>query len=203
MVDRKSKGSSPLDDGASDIPGGLHFNLIAIWEALMVTVPNEKLLTEACAIVDNTPNVEVTISKLRYLLDVDHIVYYLPKPGGAPYVRLTYPAAWIKRYLEMNYGNVDPVSRESFRRGAPFDWSELTIGGPEEASFMADAVSHGIGPYGYSVPLVDHGHPAVFSISFSRPEPQWADFLAAAQSAVVQIAERLHRRVVTEVFGRA
>lgn len=175
--------------------------LIATGDVLMVTEPGERILAEACSIIDGTPDTEVTIGKLRDLLNVDHVVYYLPKPGGAPYVRLTYPAAWIKRYLEMNYGDVDPVSRESLRRGLPFNWSELKIGSAEEAAFMADALSHGIGPHGFSIPLADHRHWAMFSISSSWPEKEWMDFLAKTRSAIVQIANRLHRRVVAEVFG--
>ena len=58
---------------------------------------NEKTLSEAFSIIAATSNTEVVIDKLRELLKVDHVVYYLPKPSGAAFVRLTYPASWIKR----------------------------------------------------------------------------------------------------------
>jgi len=166
------------------------------------TPPDQEILREAFSIIDDAPDIEAAIGKLRELLNVDHLVYYLPKPGAAPYVRLTYPAAWIKRYLEMNYGGIDPISRASFQRTLPFDWRELKIESAAEASFMADALSHGIGPHGFSVPLGDGGHPALFSISFSRSEREWSDFLATTRSTLVQIANRLHRRVVAEVYGK-
>ena len=67
---------------------------------------------------------------------------------------------------------------------------------------MKDALSHGIGPYGFSIPLLTkHGHRALISISFSRSEQEWTNFLATTRSALIQIANRLHRRVVVEVFG--
>jgi hypothetical protein len=167
----------------------------------MATGLDNKILAEAFSIIADTLNTEVTIGKLRDLLRVDHIVYYLPKLGGAPYVRLTYPASWIKRYLEMNYSGIDPIAREGIQRTVPFSWSEMKITGPPEASFMEDALAHGIGPHGFSIPLSGHGHWALFSISSSRSEQDWVDYLSTTQSTVVQIANQLHRRVVAEIFG--
>jgi LuxR family transcriptional regulator, quorum-sensing system regulator CinR len=164
--------------------------------------PEEKTLTEALAIIDDTPDMEVTINKLRELLNIDHVVYYLPKPGGAPYVRLTYPASWIKRYLEMNYGEIDPISRESLQRAHPFNWKELELKSTAEASFMADAAAHGVGPHGFSIPLNNHGCRALFSISSSRSEQEWTAFLTTTQATLVQIANQLHRRAIVEAFGR-
>src|SRR5262249_7614683 len=115
-------------------------------------LPPEKILSEAFSIIAAKLNIEVVIDELRDLLKVDHVVYYMPKPSGAPFVRLTYPASWIKRYLQMNYANVDPISRESSQRTIPFDWNELKIESAAEASFLADARSHGIGAHRFSIP---------------------------------------------------
>jgi hypothetical protein len=82
-------------------------------EAMTNGLPRENILTEALSIIEDTPDIEVVIGELRELLNIDHIVYYLPKPG-APYVRLTYPDTWIKRYLQKDYGGIDPISREGF-----------------------------------------------------------------------------------------
>ena len=164
-------------------------------------LPNEKTLSEAFSIIAATSNTEVVIDKLRDLLKVDHVVYYMPKPGGAAFVRLTYPASWIKRYLQMNYAKVDPISREAAQRTLPFSWNELKIQSAAEASFLADAVSHGVGPHGFSIPLSEHGHWALISISFSGSEQEWSHFLAATRSTLIQIANRLHDRFVVEIFG--
>lgn len=102
----------------------------------------------------------------------------------------------------MGYADVDPVLREGFRRTLPFNWNELTIQSAAEASFLADALSHGVGPHGFSIPVLSkHGHRALLSISFSRSEQEWRNFLATTQSTLIQIANRLHRRVIVEVFG--
>jgi LuxR family transcriptional regulator, quorum-sensing system regulator CinR len=165
------------------------------------TPSDDELLIEAFSVVADARDTEQAITKLRDLLHVDHIVYYLPKPNAAPYVRLTYPAAWIKRYLEMNYGGVDPIAHEGTQRTLPFRWSDLKINGAQEAAFIADAISHGIGPHGLSIPLTDYGHRALFSISSSQSDREWQGFLSATQSTVVKIANRFHQRIVGEIFG--
>jgi DNA-binding CsgD family transcriptional regulator len=166
----------------------------------------EERLLQAYAIIDHTPDMEATITRLRDLLKVDHLVYHSSKLGASPsvdpYIRLTYPASWVKRYLQMGYVDIDPVLREGFRRTLPFEWSELKIQNAAEASFLADALAHGVGPHGFSIPVQSkHGHRALFSISFSGSDRDWIHFLKSTKVALIQIANRVHRRVISEVFG--
>jgi LuxR family transcriptional regulator, quorum-sensing system regulator CinR len=175
-------------------------------EDMATRVPDEQRLLEAYSLIENTPEMEATISKLRDLLNIDHLVYHSSKLGASPsvdpYIRLTYPASWIKRYLQMGYVDIDPVLREGFLRTLPFDWSELKIRSAAEASFLADALAHGVGPRGFSIPVQSkHGHRALFSISSSRSEKEWMNFLKTTQPTLIQIANRVHRRVIGEVFG--
>ena len=168
--------------------------------------PSEPKLLEAYSIIENTPEMEETITKLRDLLGVDHLVYHSSKLGTSPsvdpYIRLTYPASWIKRYLQMGYVDLDPVLREGFQRTLPFDWSELQVKTAEEMSFLADALAHGVGPYGYSIPVVSkQGHRGLFSISFAGSAKAWTDFLNSNQAILVQIANRIHRQVIAKIFG--
>jgi LuxR family transcriptional regulator, quorum-sensing system regulator CinR len=171
--------------------------------------PDESLLIEAFQIIEGAPETSVAVAKLRDLLTVDHVLYHSSKFGAAPsdpqrgpYIRLTYPASWIQRYLQMGYAEVDPVLREAFKRTLPFSWNQLTIESAAEASFMADAVAHGVGPHGFSIPvLTKHGHRAHFAVSFSRSEQEWSNYLDTTRSTLIEIANRLHRRVMVEVFG--
>jgi DNA-binding CsgD family transcriptional regulator len=166
----------------------------------------EKWLSEAFSIIESPLEMDAVIAKLRDFLEIDHLVYHSSKMGASPsvepYIRLTYPAAWIKRYLQMGYVDVDPVVREGFLRTLPFAWSELKIVTAAEMTFLADALAHSVGPHGYSIPVQSkHGHRGLFSISFSRSEKEWADFLTATKPALIQIANRVHQRVIVEVFG--
>ena len=92
---------------------------------------DETMLTWAFAIIEKTLDTELVVCKLRELLQIDHVVYHSSKlgvsPTADPYIRLTYPASWIRRYLIMGYGDIDPVLREGFQRTLPFKWNDLTI----------------------------------------------------------------------------
>jgi len=115
---------------------------------------------------------------------------------------LTYPAAWIVRYLQMGYADVDPVLREAFKRTIPFEWSELSLEREAETLFLADAASHGIGPHGFSIPVLSkRGHRGHFGVSSSRSAKEWSAFLQATRFTLIETANRLHRRVIAEVFG--
>jgi len=167
---------------------------------------SEKTLAEAFSIIETRQEIGIIVGELRDLLKIDHAVYHSSKlgasPSADPYIRLTYPASWIKRYLQMGYADVDPVMREGFQRTIPFGWNELTIQSVAEASFLADAGAHGVGPHGFSVPVTTKlAHRALFSISSSRSEQEWTNFLAAHRLTTIEIANRLHRRVIVEVFG--
>src|SRR5881275_637989 len=68
---------------------------------MTVSRPDEKTLLEAFSIIEDTPNIDGVVIKLRDLLRVDHVVYHSSKLGASPsdpqrgpYIRLTYPAAW-------------------------------------------------------------------------------------------------------------
>lgn len=163
-------------------------------------------LATAFSIIEETPDVQETVAKLRDFLGVDHFVYHSSKlgssPSADPFIRLTYPASWIKRYLQMGYVDVDPVLREGFLRTLPFDWSEIEISGAEQQAFLADAFTHGVGPHGLSIPVRSkYGHRGLVSVSSSRSEPEWNEFREANLPLLVEIANRLHQRVIREVFG--
>jgi LuxR family transcriptional regulator, quorum-sensing system regulator CinR len=167
---------------------------------------DEERLAQAYSIIDDTPDTEEAITKLRDLIGVDHLVYHSSKLGTSPsvdpYIRLTYPAAWIKRYLQMNYVDLDPVLREGFQRTLPFDWSELTIQTEAEVAFLHDALAHGVGPHGMSIPLQSkQGHRALFSLSFAGEKEAWVALVQSSLPALIAVGNRLHRRVIAEVFG--
>ncbi len=169
------------------------------------SLSKDDLLTEAFAIVENTQDMDGVVSKLRDLLKVDHVVYYSSKLEAptVPYIRLTYPGSWVKRYLQMGYGEVDLVLREGFKRTLPFEWKEMQFVSPAEAAFQSDALAHGIGPHGYTIPVASrHGYRGLFVVCSSQSDEAWAKFLSGTKSELIEIANRLHSRVVAEVFGK-
>ena len=171
-----------------------------------VTTEVDEKLSAAFELIDDTPDIEEMVQKLRDLLGVDHLVYHSSKlgssPSADPYIRLTYPASWIKRYLQMGYVDVDPVLREGFLRTLPFDWSELEIKTKREMEFLEDALAHGVGPFGISIPVRSkRGHRGLVSLSSSGPHEKWIAFCQQNLGMAIEVANRLHRRVIKDVFG--
>jgi len=181
---------SPKNGSAREI----HFD-----RPMAAELRDENWLSEAYSIIEKKTEIQTVVNELRDFLKADHVVYFTSKFGGSPsadpYIRLTYPAAWLARY-------VDPILREGFQRALPFEWRELDRGRAAEAAFLADAAAHGVGPHGYSIPVsTKHGHRGLFALSDSGSGEEWAKFLEATQSGLVKIANRLHRRVIADLFG--
>ena len=163
---------SPKNSSAEAI----HFD-----EVMATELRDEKWLTEAYSIIEKKVEIQTVVTELRDFLNIDHLVYYTSKHGGSPsvdpYIRLTFPASWLARYLGMGYADVDPILREGFQRSLPFEWRELATSGSAEAAFLADAAAHGVGPHGYSIPVsTKHGHRGLLAASFSGSEGEWTSF---------------------------
>lgn len=117
-----------------------------------------------------------------------------------PFVRTTYGADWMQRYLAQNYVQIDPVFLEGFKRTQPFFWDELEIASPKVQAFFDDAAGYGITRSGFSVPLVDRvGRRAFFSINDSRDIEAWKEWVKALKPVLVEMADRLHDKALQEM----
>lgn len=151
-------------------------------------------------------SIEEIVCLLRDTIGIEHVVYHSSHFGASPsldpYIRLTYPATWIKRYLQMDYVKIDPVLRNGFQRALPFFWSAIEASSSEEVQMLLDAMSHGVGPFGFSIPIRSkRGHRGLFSLSSSQFAEEWTHFCSDNIVRLVEIANSLHRRVIVEEFG--
>jgi len=157
------------------------------------------------AAVAAASNVQEACEAIRKYYDV-HVVYHLaqtPDTGrDAPFVKTTYPTAWVGHYVLNGYVNIDPVVHEGFQRVLPFDWSELSVATLQVERLFRDAIRFGLGASGYSVPLTDKaGRRALFSINGMMVRPAWHDFVRANRGCLTDLAQILHRRALVEVYG--
>jgi LuxR family transcriptional regulator, quorum-sensing system regulator CinR len=171
-----------------------------------IATASKDRLSTAFSIIDLAPEMDAAIIEIRDFLKVDHVVYHSSKMGASPsadpYIRLTYPDSWVKRYLQMGYIDIDPVIREGFLRTLPFEWSELKVQHEAEVLFMMDALAHGVGPHGVSIPVRSRqGHRALFSVSSSGTREEWVRYLEQTQPLLIEVANRLHRRAMTQIFA--
>lgn len=155
--------------------------------------------------VNGADSVEAAVFALRDLYELDNVTYHLAHTIGAqtdaPYVKSTYPAAWISRYVLRGYVMKDPVAVEGFRRMLPFDWRDVTM--TEEAiAVMMDAQAHGLGGNGYSIPVIDkRGRRALLSLNSRMDGGEWTAFVRANLVDLVEAAQFLHRKAVHEIHG--
>ena len=161
--------------------------------------------TDAFEAVGRATTVEEAVYAIRDCYQLDHATYHFSRVVGglldAPYVKSTYPADWLTRYLLKDYIRVDPVVIEGFQRMLPFDWRELTM--TEKAvGLFTDFQAHGLGGQGYSVPLIDKvARRALFSIASRLADPDWDDFILEEGPGIAEIAYKVHRLAINEIHG--
>ena len=81
--------------------------------------------------VQEAKDVQESLRILQLAYGVELATYHLALTivdiVDTPYVRTTYNAAWVSRYLLRDYVKIDPVLREGLIRQLPFDWREVEI----------------------------------------------------------------------------
>jgi LuxR family transcriptional regulator, quorum-sensing system regulator CinR len=159
---------------------------------------------EAFNRIDESGNVNDAIVAMRDVYGVSHLTYHHAQTVAgtidAPFVRTTYPAEWVARYLLKGYVAIDPIVREGMQRSLPFLWSDVEAT-PEAGDMLADAVRHGLGPYGYSIPITDRARRrALLSIN-DTSRPDWPDYVASHREGWSELAHAIHRKALFELYG--
>ncbi len=109
---------------------------------------------------------------------VANLVYHVvDAPAGEmsnPLLLLTYDDAWVKRYVDQDYFQIDPIviaGRDGF---LPIDWLTVEHGSPAARHFFAEAASHGVGRHGFTLPIRGPvGERALFSINANATDEHW------------------------------
>lgn len=152
-------------------------------------------------------SVSDTLTILADAYRFDFITYHLASTVvgefDAPFVRTTYPDRWVSAYLLKGYIHVDPVVREGFLRQLPFDWRELEVA-PEAFSFLEDALRHGVGPHGFSIPVADKaGRRAILSFNAKALAEEWDETVDSFRAEWVDLAHLVHQKAVFELHGES
>ncbi len=134
---------------------------------------------------------------IRDRLGVAHIIYHWVDSAGDQYGCTTYPDAWAERYLERNYHRIDPVILGCFQRFQPVDWKTLDWSGKIAKAFLQDALSHGIGNQGYSIPIRGpNGQFALFTANHSCDDETWQGFMKTYGHDLILIAHFFNKKAL-------
>lgn len=134
---------------------------------------------------------------LRDLFGVDHIVYHWVSADGEQYGCGTYDPVWIQHYLDREYLRVDPVVLGCFQRFHPVEWKRLDWSSKQAQAFQRDAIAHGVGNQGFSVPVRGpNGQFALFSVSTNATDDDWARFTQNHQRDLILIAHYFNKKAL-------
>jgi DNA-binding CsgD family transcriptional regulator len=152
------------------------------------------------------PDTVAAIRAFQAAYEIDFVTYHLSQTTAhvvdAPFVRTTYHDAWVSRYLLRGYVLVDPVVQQGFSRLLPFDWREIDPP-PGASEFLADALRHGLGPSGFSIPILDKSRRALLSLNSFEPDYEWSRIVSTDRAEWVELAHLIHKRAVSEVLGHS
>jgi DNA-binding CsgD family transcriptional regulator len=101
----------------------------------------------------------------------------------------TYSREWQTRYFAKKYGDIDPVLKAGRTAILPFDWADLKTDEADRQDFHSDAIRHGIGQRGLSIPV--RSRKAMLSlVSFTSDMlPQdWARFKSSSMQYLQQLS---------------
>jgi DNA-binding CsgD family transcriptional regulator len=139
-------------------------NTAESWLTTYVNMKAEKLISPAALRLTekilgcNSEEVVEILHEFTFELDLSHIAIVCFATNRSWDVSLltsvsTYPKPWQSRYFLRRYGEIDPVIKWGSAAVLPFDWADLEIDEPDAQRFFADAIRHGIGRRGLSVPV--------------------------------------------------
>ncbi|TCO73895.1 helix-turn-helix transcriptional regulator [Rhodovulum euryhalinum] len=142
-------------------------------------------------------HLQLATEDLRDHYGVSHVVYHWVNSVGERYGAGTYSTDWVDRYLECDYLRMDPVILGCFQRFHPVDWKQLDWTTRSARAFFADAVAHGLGNQGFSVPIHGpKGQFALFTMNHACPDTEWEAFIATHKRDLILVAHDFNRKAL-------
>ena len=138
---------------------------------------------------------EAVVCDLRELFEVEHVAYLSVGSADRRYAALTYPAAWVQRYIAQGYARIDPVVQGCLRRFHPVDWKCLDWSGRTARDFWAEAVGAGVGNQGFTVPIHGPGGQfALFTVSDRVGDTEWGKFTNRNANDLILVAHFISQK---------
>jgi len=135
--------------------------------------------------------------ELRDHYGVMHVVYHWVSSVGDQYGAGTYSTEWVDRYLELGYVRIDPVVMGCLHRFHPANWKQLDWSSKAARELLNDAIEHGLGGQGYSIPVHGpKGQFALFTVNDCCSDAEWEAFIAANIRDLILIAHDFNKKAL-------
>ena len=126
------------------------------------------------------------------------MVSELPSTAFTTRALTTYPEEWVSRYFNRRYHTIDPVHRASAAAEIGFFWDTLQVTDPSTLAFYHDAKTHGVGPSGYTLPIVtERGDKIAISVSSPEDREAFRDRIHHVEQDLLTVGF-----CITEAFAR-
>ncbi len=167
------------------------------------TTPRLDGLIEELESVAGHEDLQAAIEGLRKSYGVDHIVYHWVNSDGDQYGVGTYDPVWVARYVEKGYLRIDPVIQGCYQNFHPVDWKRLDWSSKAARAFQKDAIEHGVGNQGFSIPIRGpNGQFALFTLSHNCDDDAWEEFTEANRRDLILIAQYFNQKALDLEPGR-
>ncbi len=160
-------------------------------------------LIERLESAEGLEDLQLLIEELRDEYGVDHIVYHWVNSAGEQYGCGTYDLEWVNHYIEKGYLRIDPVIQGCYQRFHPVNWKRLDWSSKSARAFLEDAIAHGIGNQGYSIPIRGpNGQFALFSMSHTCNDDEWEAFTTGNRRDLILVAHSFNSKALEFEPGR-
>ena len=161
-------------------------------------------LLESLEQISELDELQAVSEGLRDVYEIDHLAYHWVSGSGEKFGCGTYSDAWRQRYAERDYLRTDPVIQGCYQRFHPVDWKLLDWTGKYVRAFLEDALAHGVGNQGYTVPIRGpNGQFALFTVSHHCDDKAWEAFTKAHRGELILIAHYFNHKALQLEPGRA
>ena len=127
-----------------------------------------------------------------------HVVSELPSAAFTTRALTTYSEEWVTRYFNRRYVMIDPVHRASATAEGDFFWDTLEVTDPNTLAFYRDAKAHGVGPSGYTLPIItERGDKIAISVSSPEDREAFRDRIRHVEQDLLSVGF-----CITEAFSR-
>jgi DNA-binding CsgD family transcriptional regulator len=163
----------------------------------LANAPRLDGLIERLESAEGLDDLQNIIEELRDKYGVDHLVYHWVNSNGEQYGCGTYDIEWVNRYVQKGYLRVDPVIAGCYQRFHPVDWKRLDWSGKAARAFRQDAMDHGVGNQGFSIPIRGpNGQFAHFTLSHNCSDEEWEEFTKTNQRSLIVIAHSFNKKAL-------
>ncbi len=154
-------------------------------------------LLERLQTTKSIDELQIWAHELRDFFGVAHVFYHTATLRSEQVGAFTYSRDWARRYIEKDYRSVDPVVLGALRRFHPMDWKTLDWSSPAARAMLREAMTHGLGNQGWSVPIWGpQGEFALFCLNHSTDDETWEAFTSRNAKDILVVSHLMHQQAM-------